>query len=386
MKNSIKFSILLCSLAIILSGCAPKELSFKVDEMKMFSAKETKESELIREIAVNKNKKEIAIIRKNGDVWAVTELVEGQNPKTSEEYTEIGQMSYGNDKLVFSAKKKDGKWTVIEDFFEEGAEYENIKNLVVDDKDKVYFVGEKDDLDFVVVDYKEIESDKEVLGFALSDTYDSYCVYATYENGEWFLKDNTGYKSEAFSYASTPRQFRNGKWAAIVKEKTTNVWAIVINGEKKPINQDVTEISYFIINDKDEFSLVFMKPNDKWVLLYPSGEVAQEYNAVMEPLFHPDGEVVYIVESRTPGKGFELRKGRKEVTLAEALGDTKNLNIIDGNVSYLTKNKGKWDLYIGSKLVGSYTNTSNIKAVGNKLVFGAEDIDRGIFYVEVTLN
>ena len=386
MKSHIKFSILICISAIILSGCAQKEVSFKVDETKMFSAKDTKSTELIREIAVNKNKKEMAIIQKNGDVWTVTELIEGQNPKTSEEYAEIGEMSYGNDKLVFSAKKKDGKWTVIEDFFEEGGEYENIKNLIVDDKDKVYFVGEKGGMSFVVVNYKEIESDKEVLGFALSDTYDLYCVYATYENGNWFLKDNIGYKSEAFSYVTTPRQFENGKWAAIVREKDKNKWDVVINGEKEPINQDIKEVSYFTLNNKGELSFVFMKANEKWVLIYPSKERSQEYNAVMEPIFHPDGEVVYIVESRYSGKGVEVRKGRKEIVLAENLDSTKNLNIIGGNISYITKVKGKWDLYIGNKLVGSYNNVSNINVVDNKLIFGAEDINRGIFYEEVTLN
>jgi hypothetical protein len=337
-------------------------------------------------LVVSKSEKAVALVEGKNGKWVVAEAKENKDTKTSKAYPEIGEVLYGQNKLVFSAKNEFDKWIIVEDFVEKENEYNRIFDLTLDKDDGVYFVGERNNKDFIVKDYIEQSSYDQIMGLAVSKNGNYVCSILK-AGGEWTVVDETGKDQGVFTYVTEPKYFENGSWAVIAREGEY-AWISIINGEKNPLFQNPAEVSYFTLNKDNGLSYVFMKENGKWALVYPSTERSQEYNAIKEPVYDAEGEVIYIDLPRYEGRLYEIRTGRRETVLIEGLYDTKYLNIIGDNIAYSTKTKGgNWEVRIGDKEVGSYKNTSAFHIQNNKLVFAAESKEEGnIYYVEASID
>lgn len=385
MKTRKYLTCLLLAVIIILSGCGSKNIEISSNEIKLLSGEDTKNIDTLRELAVSKSEKAVALVEEKNGKWIVVEAKKDSATKTSKEYLEVGEVLYGQNKLVFSAKNGSNKWIIVENFTEKENTYDQIFDLALDKDDGAYFVGERDGKDFIVKNYIEQTSYDQITGLAVSKNGNYVCSIRK-TNGDWTVVDETGKDQGTFTYTTEPKYFENDSWAAIAREGEAT-WVSIINGEKSPLFQNPVEVSYFALNEDNKLSYVFMKENGKWALVYPSTERSQEYNSIKEPVYDKDGEVVYIDLPRYEGRLYEIRTGRKETVLAEGLYDAKYLNIINDNIVYSTKTKGgNWEIRIGNKSVGSYKNTSNFYVQDNKLVFAAESKEGGIFYVETSVD
>lgn len=378
--------LLATAVTVILNGCGGKNIEISSNEIKLLSGVDQKNMDTLRELIVSKSEKAVALVEEKNGKWIVVEAKKDKVTKTSKEYLEVGEVLYGQNKLVFSAKNGSNKWIIVENFTEKESAYDRIFDLALDKDDRVYFVGEKESKDFIVKNYVEQNSYDQIIGLAVSRNGNYVCSILK-AGGEWTIVDETEADKGAFTYVTEPKYFENGSWAAIAREGEF-AWVSIINGEKNPLFQNPVEVSYFTLNKDNGLSYIFMKENGKWALVYPSTERSQEYNAIKEPVYDADGEVVYIDLPRYEGRLYEIRTGRKETVLAEGLNDTKYLNIISDNIAYSTKTEGgNWEVKVGDKSVGSYKNTSNLYIQGNKLVFAAENREeRGVSYVEVFID
>lgn len=386
MKNSIKKSGLVFCLSILLfSACTSGELSFSINEVNLSTGEE---NNILGDLVVNKYKHEIAFAKDQNGKWVVTELSDQQQNRVSQEYVEVGQIIYGKERLFFSAKKDTGKWVIVEDFIEKGKEYDNVKYMVSNEKDQIFFIGQKGDKDVIVLNYEEESEEKEILGFDVSGKYDMHYVYTAYgEDGKWYIKDRAGYNSGPLAYATAPKYFPNNSFAAIARAEDGRTWLSIIDGVSTPIAIDPLSIGSFALNKNGDLSLAMFKRSEKWALLYPILEISQEYLEIKNVNFHPDGEVVYTVVNRSDDNLYEIRKGRKEIILASSSTEIQYQNFIDEHLVYITKGEGRdWEVHIDDKIAGSYKRVSELYVIDDKLIFAAESRNKGLSYIEIEID
>lgn len=386
MKNFItKSGIILGLSALLLSACTSGDLSFSINEVNLSTGEE---DNILGDLVANKYKPEIAFAKDQKGKWVVTELSNQQQNKVSQEYLEVGQIIYGKERLFFSAKRDDGKWVIVEDFIEKGEEYDDIKYMVSNEKDQIFFIGQKGDKDVIVLNYEEEYEEKEILGFDISGKYDMQYVYTAYgEDGKWYVKDRVGYNSGPLAYATAPKYFSNNSFAAIAKAEDGVTWLSIIDGVPKSIAIDALGIGDFSLSEDKDLSLTIFKRSEKWALFYPSMEISQEYLEVKNINFHSDGEVVYTVVNRGDDNPFEIRKGRKEIILASSPTEINYQDFIDGRLVYTTKGKGRdWEVHIDDKIAGSYKRVSQLYVMNDKLIFAAETRNKGLSYIEIEID
>lgn len=386
MKTFIKKSGIIFGLLVLLfSACTSGELSFSINEVSLSTGEE---NSILGDLVVNKYKHEIAFAKDQNGKWVVTELSDQQQNKISQEYVEVGQIIYGKERLFFSAEKDTGKWVIVEDFIEKEKEYDNIKYMVSNEKDQIFFIGQKGNKDVIVLNYKEEHEEKEILGFDVSNKYDMHYVYTAYgEDGKWYVKDRAGYNSGPLTYATAPKYFSNDSFAAIARGEDGVTWLMIIDGVPTPIAIDPLSIGSFSLNENGDLSLAMFKRSEKWVLLYPSLEISQEYLEIKNVNFHPDGEVVYTVINRSNDNPYEIRKGKKEVILASSPTEIQYQNFINEHLVYITKGEGRdWEVHIDDKIAGSYKRVSQLYIMNDQLIFAAESRNKGLSYIEIEID
>lgn len=386
MKTFIKKSGIIFGLSgLLFSACTSGELRVSIKEISLSTGEE---SDILGDLVANKYKSEIAFAKDQNSKWVVTELSDQQQNKISQEYVEVGQIIYGKERLFFSAKKDTGKWVIVEDFIEKGKEYDNIKYMVSNEKDQIFFIGQKGDKDVIVLNYEEEYEEKEILGFDVSGKYDMHYVYTAYgEDNKWYVKDRAGYNSGPLTYATAPKYFSNNSFAAIARAEDGIKWLSIIDGVKAPIAIDPLSIGSFSLNKDRDISLAMFKRSEKWALLYPIMEISQEYLEIKNVNFHLDGEVVYTVVNRSDDNLYEIRKGRKEVILASSPTEIQYQNFIDEHLVYITKGEGRdWEVHIDDKIAGSYKRVSQLYVMSDKLIFAAESRNKGLSYIEIEID
>lgn len=372
----------------MLSACSSKELEFTVDELTLSTGEE---DGLVGELVVNSFEPGVAFIKEQNGKFVVTELNNDKQNKVSKEYLEIGEISFGKNRLFFSAKKDNGKWIIVEDFLEKGNEYDSIKHMVTNDKDQIFFIGHKEEKDIIVLNYEEEYEEKEILGFAVSNKYDLHYVYTAYgEDGNWYVKDRAGYDSGPLSYATAPKYFENSSFAAIARTIDGDGWISIIDGVEEPIIMDAMEIGDFALSSDNQLALAYLKPSEKWTLLQPflkGVNYTQEYNYVKDLMYGPDDQLVYTVVKRTDPFNYEIRTWEKEIVLASSLNEINNQYFLDGHLVYATKVEGRdWELYIENQLVGAYKRISPLITHDGKLVLAAEIRNKGISRLEIEID
>ena len=228
--------LLLAVVAIvtILSGCGNKNIEISSNEIKLLSGTDLVGVDTLRELAVSKSEKAVALVEEKDGKWTVVEAKENGASKTSKEYLEIGEVLYGQNKLVFSAKNESNKWMIVENFAEKENTYDQIFDLALDKDDGVYFVGKRDGKDFIVKNYIEQTSYDQITGLAVSKNGNYVCSIRK-TNGDWTVVDETGKDQGAFTYMTEPKYFENNSWAAIARGNGA-AWFSIINGKKNPYN------------------------------------------------------------------------------------------------------------------------------------------------------